>query len=66
MSGVGAVMKEVYMYSSSTNSWIYISDLPAPRSSTAVAVLSSIELLMIGGWDSGNVNTVYKGTLTLS
>ena len=26
----GADMKEVYMYSTSTNSWIYISDLPAP------------------------------------
>ena len=26
----GADMKEVYMYSPSTNSWIYISDLPAP------------------------------------
>ena len=37
----GATKKEVYMYSLSTNSWIYISDLPAPRSCTAVAVLSS-------------------------
>ena len=53
------------MYSPSTNSWIYISDLPAPRSSTAVAVLSSTELLVIGGYDGGRVNTVYKGTLTL-
>ena len=61
-----ASMKEVYMYSPSTNSWIYISDLPAPRSSTAVAVLSSTEVLVIGGWASDKVNTVYKGTLTLS
>ena len=53
------------MYSPSTNSWIYISDLPAPRSYTAVAVLSSTEVLVIGGWDDGRVNTVYKGTLTL-
>ena len=60
-----AAKKEVYMYSPSTNSWIYISDLPAPRSRTAVAVLSSTELLMIGGYDDGRVNTVYKGTLTL-
>ena len=60
----GAAKKEVYMYSPSTNSWIYISDLPAPRSRTAVAVLSSTDILVIGGWDgSGNVNTVYKGTL---
>ena len=56
--------KEVYMYSPSTNSWIYISDLPAPRSYTAVAALSSTEILVIGGWgDDGITNTVYKGTL---
>ena len=61
----GADMKEVYMYSPSTNSWIYISDLPAPQSGTAVAVLSSTEVLVIGGWHGGRVNTVYKGTLTL-
>ena len=62
-----ADMKEVYMYSPSTNSWIYISDLPAPQSETAVAVLSSTEILVIGGWGGGvRVNTVYKGTLTLS
>ena len=62
----GAAKKEVYMYSPSTNSWIYIGDLPAPRSSTAAAVLSSTEVLLIGGYDGGRrVNTVYKGTLTL-
>ena len=60
----GAYKKEVYMYSPSTNSWIHISDLPAPRSNTAVAVLSSTEILVIGGWDGSPVNTVYKGTLT--
>ena len=60
----GADKKEVYMYSPSTNSWIYISDLPAPRSYTAVAVLSSTEILVIGGWDGvDRVKTVYKGTL---
>ena len=59
--------KEVYMYSPSTNSWIYISDLPAPRSGIAVAVLSSIEILVIGGKYSLNigcrVNTVHRGAL---
>ena len=60
----GADMKEVYMYSPSTNSWIYISDLPAPRYATAVAVLSSTEILVIAGCgDGGRVNIVYKGTL---
>ena len=61
----GADMKKVYVYSPSTNSWIYISDLPAPRSTTAAAVLSLTEVLVIGGWDGGRLNTVYKGTLML-
>ena len=64
----GAAMKEAYTYSPSTNSWIYISDLPAPRYRAAVAVLSPSEILVIGGWchgDDGRVNTVYKGTLHL-
>ena len=65
-SNGGAVMKEVYMYSPSTNSWVYISDLPAPRSLTVAAVLSSIEVLVIGGhYSSKNTNSVYKGTLQL-
>ena len=64
--GGGAAKKEVYMYSPSTNSWIYVGDLPAPRAYTAAAVLSSTEVLVIGGWDGGcRVNTVYKGTLHL-
>ena len=62
----GATMKEVYTYSPSTNSWIYISDLPAPRYRAGVAVLSPSEILVIGGrCDGGRVNTVYKGTLHL-
>ena len=61
----GADKKEVYMFSSSTNSWIYISDLPEPRSFTAVAVLSSTEILVIGGFCGRRVSTTYKGTLQL-
>ena len=62
----GAAKKEIYTYSHSTNSWIYISDLPAPRSTTAVAVLSSTKVLVIGGWIDGvRVNSVYMGTLTI-
>ena len=66
----GAEKKEVYMYSPSTNSWIYISDLPIPLSLIAVAVLSSTEILVIGGWSGGDddgdrVDTVFKGTLHL-
>ena len=62
-----AARKEVYIDSPSTNSWIYFSDLPKPRSSAAVAVLSSTEILVIGGWcDGTKVNTVYKGTLNIN
>ena len=61
----GAAVKEVYTYSPSANSWIYISDLPAPRCNAAVAVLSPSEILMIGGYYGGTINTVYKGTLHL-
>ena len=61
----GDEMKEVYMFSPSTNSWIYISDLPEPRSYTTVAVLSSTEILVIGveKCDDNKANTTYKGTL---
>ena len=63
--GEACVKKEVYMYSPSTNSWIYVSDLPAPLSGTAVAGLSSTEVLVIGDWNGREkVNTVYQGTLT--
>ena len=55
--------KEVHMYSPSTNSWVYISDLPTPRFSTAVAILSSTEILVIGGWiDDSRVNSVQRYT----
>ena len=60
----GTAKKEVYMYSPSTSSWIYVSDLPALRACTAAVVLSSTEVLVIGGEGGGDtVNTVYKGTL---
>ena len=63
----GPAKKEVYMYSPSTNSWIYVSDLPKPRALTAVAALSSNEILVIGGVSDGKrVNSTYKGTFTLS
>ena len=62
----GTDKKEVYMYFPSTNSWIYVSDLLVPRSDTAAAVLSSTEILVIGGYYSRRlVNTVHKGTLYL-
>ena len=57
--------KEVYIYSPSTNSWIYFSDLPEPRSHTTIAVLSPTEILVIGGKCRDRVSTVYKGTLQL-
>ena len=56
--------KEVYMYLPLNNSWIYFNDLPAPLFGTAVVVLSSTEILVIGGEGNENrMNTAYKGTL---
>ena len=60
-SGGGADKGEVYRYSSSTNSWICMSHLPAPRSRITIASLSSTEILVIGGWCDGNVvKSMYK------
>ena len=63
----GVAKTELYMYLPSTNSWVYIGDLPAPRAVTTAAVLSPTELLVIGGWDGRErTKTVYKGTLTIT
>ena len=58
----GVDKKEVYMYSPSTNSWIYISDLPAPRGGTAVAVLSSTRVLVIGGRSEHEIHCLHGYT----
>ena len=59
--------REIYMYLHSSHSWVYINDLPFPRSYTAVATLSSTEILVIGGWgEDGITSTVYKGILNNS
>lgn len=65
VSKEGARKKEVYAFSPSMNSWVHISDLPAPRTNTAVAVMTRMDILVTGGQggDDSRVNTVYKGTL---
>ena len=55
----------VYVYSPCTNAWIHISILPAPRTWAATAMLSPTELLVIGGWNNGKQNSVYKGLLQI-
>jgi hypothetical protein len=66
----GENRKEIYTFAEAAESWTYIGDLPAPRFDAAVAVVSSTEILVIGGWggDTGQerVNTVYKGMLKLA
>ena len=62
---IGSAQTGVYMYSPTTNSWIYFGDLPAPRALTTTTVLSPTELLVIGGWDGKHVKSVLKGTLTM-
>ena len=62
----GNVKKEMYVYSSSADCWIYVSDLPAPRAEIATATLLSSELLVLGGQNLGKrVNSVFRGTLNL-
>lgn len=66
----GKPQTSVYMYSPSSDSWIYIADLPAPRYDAAIAVLSPTEFLVIGGLqdvykDAYVQKTAYKGTLSL-
>ena len=65
----GGNRKEIYMFVESANSWTYIGDLPAPRFDSAVAMVSSTDILVIGGWGGDiaqeRVSTVYKGTLNL-
>ena len=62
----GERRKEVYVYSTATNSWIYISNLPVPQARSIVATLSSGELLIMGGYgDHGDMKTVYRGMLAM-
>ena len=53
----------LHVYFPCTNTWIHISDLPAPLVCAATAMLSPTELLIIGGWNKGRLNKVYKGLL---
>ena len=64
-SGGKVALKNIYMYSSTTDSWVYFSDLPEPCAWTTCAVLSATEVLVIGGRNEENVRAVYKGTLTV-
>ena len=62
----GERRKDVYVYSTATNSWVYISNLPVPQARSIVTTLSSGELLVMGGYgDHGDVKTVYRGMLTM-
>ena len=63
LSERGGDAREIYVYSSATSSWIYLSDLPLPLSGTTAAHLSATEILVIGGWNESKVKSVYKGTL---
>jgi N-acetylneuraminic acid mutarotase len=66
----GGNRKEIYTFAEAADLWTYIGDLPAPRFDAAVAVVSSTEILVIGGWGGDTaqerVNTVYKGVLKLA
>ena len=65
--GFESISTKVYIYSCSTNSWVHICDTPFRQAGAAVAILSSTEILVIGGWlddfDMERLDSVYKGTL---
>ena len=62
----GSDRKEIYAYSPSTQSWIYISNLPTPLREISINSLSPVEILVIGGQRGDfRTNAVYKGTLNL-
>ena len=65
VAGGKVARKNVYMYSATTDSWVYFSDLPEPCAWTTCAVLSATEILVIGGRNEENVRAVYKGTMTV-
>ena len=52
--------QRIYAYSSSMDSWLYVSDLPSPIAHTATVSLSPTECLVIGGFNNGKQSTVYK------
>ena len=63
----GSEKMAVSVYSPSTKSWIYVSDLPSPRTETRAVVLSPTEILVIGGYcGKDRVKSVFKGTLTIA
>ena len=52
-AGGTVAKKEVYMFSPASNSWVYISDLPAPCHGAGVASLSPSDIL-VGGQNNDN------------
>ena len=46
----------VYCYDRPTNSWREIGQLPSPRSAVVCAVLPNNEVMVVGGYDRGNVS----------
>ena len=62
----GETQRGVYVYSSSSRTWDHIGDLPTPQKLCTVIGISSLEMLVIGGWTpDGDKNTVLKGRLHL-
>ena len=56
---------KIYIYSTSTDAWIYVSDLPHSCAWGACALLSSTDIMVVGGRNQEKLRTVHKGTLTL-
>ena len=63
LSQEAIIQQKVFAYSSTAKSWVYVSDLPRPMAATTVAVISPLEILVIGGWDGEHLQTVVKGVV---
>ena len=59
------IQNKVYMFCSTSNTWVYVNDLPQSLVWSVSASLPSREILVIGGSDTDKAKTVYKGSLTL-
>ena len=57
----------IHKYKPTTNSWDHISNMPTARYHCLVAVLSTNEMMVVGGWISGlNVDKVDIASINIS
>ena len=60
-----SLSSSIHAYSPHTQSWLHVGDMPVKLHSTCTAVLTTGELMVIGGWSSGyeKDSCVYQASL---